>query len=67
MSVLRVNEMKSNNKKPTQDEIIEKMVEEWDIVRCAICHERISMLDAIHVKGEDYFICKRHKNNEEYL
>jgi len=39
------------------------MVKEWDIVKCALCHKKISMLKAklvsIPGKGE-VFVCKNH-------
>ena len=57
--------MKTKNPKPkkprnNKDKIIAKELEEWDIVECKICGERISMRVAQPVNGGEYFICKGH-------
>ena len=56
-------ESKQNGYMDITDEEVDKMVKEWDIVKCALCHKKISMLKAklilIPGKGE-IFICKSH-------
>ncbi|HOM77794.1 MAG TPA: hypothetical protein PLT50_01150 [bacterium] len=45
------------------DQEVDRMLEEWDIVKCALCHKKISMLKAklilIPGKGE-VFVCRNH-------
>jgi len=43
------------------DKQVEKMVENWDIVRCKICRKKISMLTAMSINDGEYFICQAHK------
>ena len=45
-------------RKKDTDEQVEKMVKDWDIVRCKICRRKISLLNAISVNGGEYFICE---------
>ena len=52
----------TNNTNLSPDEQVQKMLETWDIVKCQICGKEISMLDSIPLKGEEGFICKKHKN-----
>lgn len=56
-------ESKQNGYMDITDEEVDKMVKEWDIVKCALCHKKISMLKAklilIPGKGE-VFVCRNH-------
>lgn len=40
------------------DEEVQKMVEEWDKVTCAICGKTISLLDASTAFNGEKIICK---------
>lgn len=51
---------KPEEKKLNPDEVVQKMVEEWDIVRCKVCGKKVSMLEANLEKGGQFFICKIH-------
>lgn len=45
------------------DENVQKMLEEWDIVKCKYCGKEISMLDAKIIRlenGSESFVCKSH-------
>lgn len=45
------------------DENVQKMLEEWDIVKCKYCGKEISMLDAKIIRlenGRESFVCKSH-------
>lgn len=51
------------NYKDIKEEDVQKMLEEWDIVKCKYCGKKISMLDARVIKLEDgteVFVCKSH-------
>lgn len=41
-----------------EEEKVKEMLENWDIVECAICKKEISMLNAKTINGGQYFICK---------
>ena len=40
------------------DVAVKKMIDEWDIVRCSICGEKISMLNADTIANGSGFIHK---------
>ena len=45
------------------DETVQKMIEEWDIVICAICGAKISLFHtdiARTISGREVFVCKKH-------
>lgn len=43
------------------DDEVQKMLEEWDKVKCVICGKTISMLEASTVYDGEKFICKKGK------
>jgi len=52
------NSTEQYNKKEEADREVEKMVEEWDMVRCEICGKKISMLNSKILKNGEGFICE---------
>ena len=48
--------VKRSNEKADRE--VAKMLETWDIVRCAYCGKKISMLNAKIIKNGQNFICK---------
>lgn len=45
------------------DQEVDEMLKDWDMVNCAFCHKKISMLNAkiISVPGKgEIFVCKNH-------
>lgn len=49
------------NKEPVKlptNEQTEKMVKDWDLVKCKACGKKVSMLDAKLI-AEKYFVCKK--------
>ena len=44
--------------KKDTDESVERMLKNWDIVRCHYCKKKISMLKARIINGGQYFVCK---------
>lgn len=54
-----LNQTKNKNEKKDTDESVQRMVKNWDKVRCHYCGKRISMLNAKLIKG-NFFVCKEH-------
>ena len=54
---------KERSKLQNQDKIVEKIIEEWDIVKCLICGEKISMLTSTKIRGDRGYICKGKHNS----
>jgi hypothetical protein len=55
----QIEKPKLKNDNTNIDRKVEKMVAEWDMVRCHYCKKKISMLSARMISGE-YFVCKGH-------
>jgi len=46
-----------------RDKQVEKMIKEWDLVKCLVCGREISMLTSLRLDNERGYICKgRHDN-----
>ncbi len=45
-------------RKTEKDKQVEKMIKNWDKIKCGNCGKKISMLDAILDRSGEYFICK---------
>lgn len=56
-STLKNKDKKSINTH-IEDEEVQKMLEEWDIVRCRICQKKISMLNSRQLRDGSGYICK---------
>ena len=55
---------KSAEPQRESDEVVDKMIETWDEVRCSICGRKVSMLKARMVDNR-YWICQEHLNERD--
>ena len=49
-----------------ENEEVDKMLKEWDMIRCKICGKKITMLEAEIIRteeGYEYFVCPEHRKN----
>lgn len=63
MSEKKLRTYKESAYKDITDEEVQKMLDEWDLVKCPLCHKKISMLNAKLVTlsdGREAFVCKKH-------
>jgi hypothetical protein len=54
-----LQEKREENHQSISLQEIDKMLEEWDLVRCYYCGKKISILNAKLISEDEHFVCKQ--------